>query len=81
MVRFTPKYQISMVSMEITRIAVLAKIAVLVEIANLVEITISREITRKFTPNQACRMELLDTPANSRKNSDLRSSHTGGGGS
>ena len=70
-----------MVPMEITRIAVLVKITVLVEIANLVEITISKEITRKFTPSQACRMELLDSWANSRKNSDLRSSHPGGGGS
>ena len=58
--RFAPKQQISMVSMKISRIAVLAEITVLVEIANLVKIAISKEITRKSLRTR--HVENIDIP-------------------
>ena len=49
MVRFTPKQQISMVFMEIARIAVSVKIPVLAETMILVKIMVSKENTRNHT--------------------------------
>ena len=57
MVRFTPKQQISMVFMEIARIAVSVKTAVLAEIAILVKTMVSIEKYR-FPRFRACKIPM-----------------------